>query len=86
MATDMAVLYEHAVIQDLQLSLQRACEDKQELRATAEALMSKLSNAEKVIKSANKYLQALQDEVEDPNGHLVDMIRAVAEWNTKTTK
>jgi hypothetical protein len=86
MASDMAVLYEHAVIQDLQLSLQRACEDKQELRATAAVLMSKLSNAEKVIKSANRYLQALEDEVEDPNGHLIDMIRAVAEWNTNTKR
>jgi hypothetical protein len=48
--------------------------------------MSKLSNAEKVIKSANRYLQALEDEVEDPNGHLIDMIRAVAEWNTNTKR
>lgn len=86
MAADLSVLYEHAVIQDLQLSLERAREDKRELRETVEVLLSKLSNAEKVIKATNKYVQALDEGVEDPTGHMVEMARAISEWNSTAKK
>lgn len=86
MTMDMAVAYEHSVIRDLQLSLEYAHTDKRELRETVDALLAKLSNAEKVIKAANRYCQALESEIEDPTGHMVDMVRALAEWNAKINK
>lgn len=81
MTVDMAVAYEHSVIRDLQLSLEYAQTDKRELRETINALVTKLANAEKVIKAANGYCKAMEDEVEDPAGHMTELLRALTEWH-----
>lgn len=78
-------IYEYAVIQDLQTSLERANEDKAELRELVDALLQKLSYAQPVITQTNKYCQALEDG-EDITGHTVSLIRAISEWNTKASK
>lgn len=83
MTTD--TMYEYAVIQDLQTSLERANEDKADLRELVDALLSKLSYAQAVVVETNKYCQAL-DNGEDLTGHTVSMIRAISEWNTKASK
>ena len=83
MATD--TMYEYAVIQDLQTSLERANEDKADLRELVDVLLRKLAYAQTVIVETNKYCQALEDG-DDLTGHTVSMIRAISEWNTKTSK
>lgn len=80
MAVDMAVAYEHAVIRDLQLSLEYAHTDKRELRETVNALVAKLANAERVIKAANGYCKAME-EVDDPSGHMTALLQALSEWH-----
>ena len=84
MATD--TIYEYAVIQDLQNSLERANEDKADLKVLVDSLLHKVTNAQAVITSTNSYCQALQDGSEDLNGHMVAMVRAISEWNTKSSK
>jgi septal ring factor EnvC (AmiA/AmiB activator) len=81
MAVDMAIAYEHAVIRDLQLSLEYAHTDKRELKETVDALIAKLANAEKVIKAANGYCKAMEDNVDDASGHLAELLRALMEWH-----
>lgn len=81
MAVDMAITYEHSVIRDLQLSLEYAYTDKRELKETVNALIAKLANAEKVIKAANGYCKAMEEEVEDPTGHMTELLRALTEWH-----
>jgi hypothetical protein len=83
MTTD--TMYEYAVIQDLQTSLERANEDKAELRELVDVLLRKLSYAQPVIVQTNKYCKALEDG-EDITGHLVSLIRAISDWNTKAVK
>ena len=83
MTTD--TMYEYAVIQDLQTSLERANEDKAELRELIDVLLRKLSYAQPVIVQTNKYCKALEDG-EDLTGHLVSLIRAISDWNTKAVK
>lgn len=81
MTVDMAIAFEHSVIRDLQLSLEYAQTDKRELRETVNALVVKLANAEKVIKAANGYCKAMENEVEDPAGHMTELLRALTEWH-----
>lgn len=83
MTTD--TMYEYAVIQDLQTSLERANEDKADLRELVDALLRKLAYAQAVVVETNKYCQALEDG-DDLTGHTVSMIRAISEWNTKASK
>jgi hypothetical protein len=84
MATD--TIYEYAVIQDLQNSLERANEDKADLKELVDSLLHKVTYAQAVITSTNSYCQALQDGSEDLTGHMVAMVRAISEWNTKSSK
>lgn len=81
MAVDMAIAYEHAVIRDLQLSLEYAHTDKRELKETVSALIIKLANAEKVIKAADGYCRAMEDNVDDAPGHLAELLRSLTEWH-----
>ena len=78
-------MYEYAVIQDLQTSLERANEDKAELRELVDVLLQKLAYAQPVITQTNKYCKALEDG-EDLTGHLLSLIRAISDWNTKAVK
>ena len=75
--------FEFAVIQDLQVSLQRAYEDKQALRQLVTSLSSKLQTAEQIIKAANSYCQALENEDENPDDVLGALHQAVYAWNIK---
>jgi hypothetical protein len=76
--------YEFAVIQDLQVSLARAYDDKQALRQLIDGFTQKLANAESIIKAANSYCQALENEDENPNAILGVLHQAVYHWNTAT--
>ena len=57
--------FEFAVIQDLQVSLARAYDDKQALRQMVESMAKKLEKAESVAKSASTYCQSLVNEDEN---------------------
>jgi hypothetical protein len=76
--------FEFAVIQDLQVSLARAYDDKQALRQLVDAFTTKLANAENIIKAANSYCQALENEDENPDDVLGVLHQAVYHWNTTT--
>ena len=72
--------FEFAVIQDLQVSLQRAYEDKQALRKILESFSEKLAVAEKVAKAANNYCEALEFEDENPDDRIAALYQALNSW------
>lgn len=75
--------FEFAVIQDLQVSLARAYDDKQALRQMIEAMAKKLEKAESVAKTASSYCQSLVNEDENPDDVLGVLIQSVHAWSTE---
>jgi hypothetical protein len=75
--------FEFAVIQDLQVSLARAYDDKQALRQMVEAMAKKLEKAESVAKSASTYCQSLANDDENPDDVLGVLIQSVYAWSTE---
>lgn len=74
--------FEFSVIQDLQVSLQRAYEDKQALRQMLEAFSEKLAVAENVAKAANSYCESLEYEDEDANDKIMALYQALNSWKS----
>ena len=74
--------FEFAVIQDLQVSLARAYDDKQALRQLIESLSKKLEVAESVAKTASTYCQSLVNEDENADDVLGVLIQSVHAWST----
>lgn len=72
--------FEFSVIQDLQVSLQRAYEDKQALRQMLESFSEKLAVAEKVAKAASTYCESLEFEDEDANDKIAALYQALNSW------
>lgn len=75
--------FEFAVIQDLQVSLARAYDDKQALRQMIEAMAKKLEKAESVAKTASSYCQSLVNEDENADDVLGVLIQSVHSWSTE---
>jgi hypothetical protein len=75
--------FEFAVIQDLQVSLARAYDDKQALREMLSSMAKKLEKAESVAKSASTYCQSLVNEDENPDDVLGVLIQSVHHWSTE---
>jgi hypothetical protein len=75
--------FEFAVIQDLQVSLARAYDDKQALREMLSSMAKKLEKAESVAKSASTYCQSLVNEDENPGDILGVLIQSVHHWSTE---
>lgn len=75
--------FEFAVIQDLQVSLARAYDDKQALREMLSSMAKKLEKAESVAKSASTYCQSLVNEDENPDVVLGVLIQSVHHWSTE---
>jgi cell shape-determining protein MreC len=72
--------FEFSVIQDLQVSLQRAYEDKQALRQMLETFSEKLAAAEQVAKAANTYCESLEYEDDNSNEKIVALYQALNSW------
>lgn len=74
--------FEFSVIQDLQVSLQRAYEDKQALRQMLETFSEKLAVAEKVAKAANTYCESLEFEDDVSEDKIVALYQALNSWKS----
>lgn len=75
--------FEFAVIQDLQVSLARAYDDKQALRQLIDSMAKKLEVAETVAKTASSYCQSLVNDDENPDDILGVLIQSVHHWSTE---